>query len=364
MSQIRAEDIKPLTALRAVAALWVILYTFWHNLDPSNTPALIAAGNLGVDLFFILSGFILCHVYGTELESKTYYHGRFLLHRLARIYPVHLTMILVVIALGLGAKAAGFEIDSNVLHWPSLPWHLALMQAWNTTEVAAFNHPSWSISAEWFAYLTFPAFAWVALKLRAKPVVALVLGTVACAGLYAAYGAVTGKPLSRATFEWGALRIVGPFFFGALLHSVHRSGLFASQSVSRGLTAMALIVLFVGIAYQAADGVLVAVLGFVVLGLARFDQDGAAPLLSAKPLVYLGEISFSAYMVYVPVQWLYLKGVAKVFGLTGALPFWVWILGLVAIWVAAAILHHGVEKPLRGWIRKRVDAAIPLKKAA
>ena len=58
----RPQDLRPLTSLRFFAAMWVVLYHFWPNLQPVR-PAFVAKGYLGVELFFVLSGFILSHVY-------------------------------------------------------------------------------------------------------------------------------------------------------------------------------------------------------------------------------------------------------------------------------------------------------------
>jgi len=54
-------NIKPLTSLRFFAAIWVVMFHYWPHLAVTGTPALVAKGYLGVECFFVLSGFILCH---------------------------------------------------------------------------------------------------------------------------------------------------------------------------------------------------------------------------------------------------------------------------------------------------------------
>ena len=61
--------------------------------------------------------------------------------------------------LGVAATVAGLSIDASLTDWRALPAHLTLTHAWGLATSSAFNHPSWSISAEWFAYLCFPLFA-------------------------------------------------------------------------------------------------------------------------------------------------------------------------------------------------------------
>ena len=84
-----ARDIRPLTSLRFFAAMWVVAFHYWPNLS-SVMPPLVAKGYLGVELFFVLSGFILCHVYLDSVADGGFRYGSFLWARLARIYPLHL----------------------------------------------------------------------------------------------------------------------------------------------------------------------------------------------------------------------------------------------------------------------------------
>src|SRR5215468_10370217 len=86
--------IKPLTSLRFIAAIWVLLYHFRDHLGLDlGRIGLVANGYLGVDLFFTLSGFILAHVYLGEVESGRFAYGRFLRNRIARIYPMHVAAL-------------------------------------------------------------------------------------------------------------------------------------------------------------------------------------------------------------------------------------------------------------------------------
>jgi hypothetical protein len=79
-------DIRPLTSLRICAALWVLVYHFRNHLDLGlERFGLAAKGYLGVDLFFILSGFILSHVYTRAWAERRFNYGSFLWARLARL---------------------------------------------------------------------------------------------------------------------------------------------------------------------------------------------------------------------------------------------------------------------------------------
>ena len=105
-----AKAIQPLTSLRFFAAMWVVAFHYWPNLSPV-LPPLVAKGYLGVELFFVLSGFILCHVYLDSVADGGFRYGSFLWARLARIYPLHLATLAGIGAMALAALAAGVSYD-------------------------------------------------------------------------------------------------------------------------------------------------------------------------------------------------------------------------------------------------------------
>jgi peptidoglycan/LPS O-acetylase OafA/YrhL len=88
-------------------------------------------------------------------------------NRIARVYPMHLAALTAMIVLFAGATAMGAGVGSpDAFKWSDLPAHLFMVHAWGTTEAVGWNFPSWSISAEWLAYLLFPLVAGVALKAK------------------------------------------------------------------------------------------------------------------------------------------------------------------------------------------------------
>jgi len=342
-------DLRALTTLRFLAALWVVLYTAWPHLDIGFVPVAVTKGYLGVEVFFVLSGFILSHVYLEAAGRKDGFSYRgFLWARVARVYPLHLVTLAGMIALGVGATVAGLAVSESLLDWRSLPAHLSLTHAWGLASSAAFNHPSWSISAEWFAYLGFPAFAFVAWRMRERPVLATTLAAGAAVALYAVFEPVAGFSLTEATFRWGALRIVPCFALGCALYLIHRrapvphAGLIALVC-GAGLLVCASLALW--------DPLMVLFAGGLILGLGGLDN-ARAGVLASKAGVWLGEISYSIYMVCAPVL---LLGVNVAARLTGAedkkLHVIVWLAVLAAIPVAAALTYHLVERPARKALR-------------
>ena len=345
-------DLRALTTLRFLAALWVVLYTAWPHLDVSWVPVAVTKGYLGVETFFILSGFILSHVYLEAAGEKRFRYGGFLWARLARVYPLHLVTLFGMIGLGVAATFAGLSIDGSLTNWRDLPAHLTLTHAWGLATSSAFNHPSWSISAEWAAYLGFPAFAFVAWRFRDRPLLAVGLAAAFALGLYAAFQPLAGYSLTEATFRWGALRIVPCFALGCALYLVHRrGGVPYAGRVSLLSGAAVLISASLGL----WDAVTVLAAGGLILGLGSLDN-ARAGVFGSKVGVYLGEISYSIYMVCAPVLLLTTNVAAR---LTGAddkqFHIIVWLALVAAIPVAAMATYHLVERPARKALRGLAD---------
>lgn len=345
-------DLRALTTLRFLAAAWVVLYTAWPHLNVGFTPVAVSKGYLGVEVFFVLSGFILSHVYLEAAGEKRYSHRRFLWARIARVYPLHLVTLAGMAVLGIGAVFAGLSVSDSLTDWRALPAHLTMTHAWGLAPSSAFNHPSWSISAEWFAYLTFPAFAFVAWRLRTRPVLATVLAAAVALGIYAAFQPLAGFSLTEATFRWGALRIVPCFLLGCALYLIYRRAPIPFAGPVALLSGAGVIV---SASLGLWDPITVLFAGGLILAFGSLSNAAAGPLAS-RAGVYLGEISYSIYMVCAPVL-LVMTNVAG--RLTGAddkrFHIIVW-LGIVAAIPAVAMLtYHLVERPARKALRRMAE---------
>ena len=158
-----------LTGLRGIAAWWVVIYHIKEYL-PDGSPGWLRAacehGNLAVDLFFVLSGFIISYNYLPAFSRFSFIeYMRFLGIRLARIYPLHLFMIILYLAnplaIALASSRGGDVGRYNFLYYFM---SIFLVQNWGFADHLAWNIPAWSISTEWMAYLLFPLLAWIAKK--------------------------------------------------------------------------------------------------------------------------------------------------------------------------------------------------------
>ena len=171
-------EIKALTGLRIVAAVWVVLFHFrpmLSDISPDlreNLSPVLNCGAEGVDLFFILSGFVLAWNYldrmGRSWSTRETLH--FLWLRLARVYPVylvtlHLAALLVILSLHVGHVPLP-EVSS--LTAISYVRQILLVQLWFEPffDGTSWDGPAWSISAEWLAYLLFGALVLVIFRMK------------------------------------------------------------------------------------------------------------------------------------------------------------------------------------------------------
>jgi peptidoglycan/LPS O-acetylase OafA/YrhL len=175
-------EIRPLTSIRGIAAIAVVMYHFRQNFGdkfyPDGVTQVFSRGYLWVDFFFLLSGFILSHVHAEEFAHGPAPYRAFLFKRIARIYPLHVVTLFIV---------------ALPFFWPTLPLaresrtvssfvsNLLLIQAWQWKDHLSWNFPAWSISDEWAAYLLFPLI--VAFFYRASLALAAAVAVLAIFGL-------------------------------------------------------------------------------------------------------------------------------------------------------------------------------------
>ncbi len=157
-----------LTPLRGIAALWVVIYHYttqcFPNLDVSAHTAFIHKGYLAVDMFFMLSGFVMTHVYCRAFtESVTKHYGSFLMARIARVYPLHLLVLILFVVTAVASRWHGATPLEALRHVPlhgsesvdAFFANIFMLQGLNAGALS-WNYPSWSISVEFMAYLLFP----------------------------------------------------------------------------------------------------------------------------------------------------------------------------------------------------------------
>jgi len=340
-------NIPELTSVRAFAALAVILFHMYF--DASNQGGffntVISYGHLGVDLFFILSGLILTHVYLAAWQSGTFSFLKFIRNRIARLYPLHIAMIVLFLLAYQAPRMLGAASEFEGQNWSHLPWHFLMLHAWGFTDGHSWNFPSWSISAEFFAYLAFPVTLFVAVRIPRIALLVLSVALFFAASIFAVQ--VIGEEITKLMFNYGIVRVFFEFFMGVAIYLMLQRYRVPGGWV-RPLI-LASLGLIVGLSYvQADERIVVLVLGQFLAMVAQLSIEDRWNVLRHPWLVYLGEISYSTYMVHILV--LICGGfLADRLGMGGALGLD--LAQLAIIYVASAVLYHVVELPGRSLIR-------------
>jgi peptidoglycan/LPS O-acetylase OafA/YrhL len=353
-----------LTGVRALAALMVLALHAGQNFPQFFTDnAFVQHGYLGVDLFFVLSGFIIAHVYLYALVSASGKALRvFFWHRFVRLFPTHATVLLILMALVIAMRSFGIELNEPQ-NWSNrdLPWHFLMVHAWGTVDVAGWNAPSWSISAEWFAYLLFPAIAAGTLALPRRAALPLAFATLLIAAVI--------FYVEQWTIEWAwlgppaLLRVASEFICGVLLYRATRidsTGL--SPRLSDLLTFGGLVGLCTGAFLTVNDFVLVGFLAVLITG-ASGPGAGVRAVFGCRPVVWLGEISYSIYLVHFLVLLILRHGVDHIaaarIAASEAMRLMMFVVSIGSVIGAAALLFYLVEYPARTRLRNllgKIDA--------
>jgi len=345
-------NLPALTALRGLAALTVL---FFHssfiaaNFAGGAVPVIFRRGYLAVDLFFFLSGFVLAHVYGHRLAGERGWRavGKFLWARFCRIYPASLfTTVIFILPFAIGRVVwpAGVSLKEHLIA------SLLLIQVPWVGKIV-INSPSWSVSAELYAYLLFPFV--VPLIFRMKGRVAAVLGVVLLIEITIDHMMFTH---AQQDWGWGALfRALPEFTAGVFVYRAYSERLFRSiwekDATLVVVAAMIVAAYFVGV----SDGAIVILLPVLLLA-AVCNSGRLAGLIDIGPLRWLGEVSYSVY-IFQTLPFMLAVGLAGVLvrhGLGG-----VWFTVLVALLAlgSGVLVHRCVDLPIRAALRRVPDLA-------
>jgi len=299
----------------------------------------------------VLSGFVISHVYLERVARRTIRPSEFFVLRFSRLYPLHVLTLGVVAALQGFRSFRGldpFVYDANdLLH---LVLNLAFVQYGVVRTDYSFNAPSWSLTIEEISYLAFfVSLFFFARRFRLAFVGLLLAGVI----------------LNRSGWDTHLLNLdvsrglVG-FFAGCLAYQAHR---FAGERQWSGWLAVAAATCLgaVVLYYVRAPYALVAwtllvhsLVIFPAMVLLVLNAPWLTAVFSLRPLSYLGEISYSVYMIHFPVQ-LLLATVDELAGVgfrTDSVSFFA-LYAAVTLGLSAAS-YHGFEKRVQAALRARL----------
>lgn len=316
---------------------------------------------MGVDLFFILSGFVFYALYMQAIRKHQMRPLRYAWLRLSRLYPLHaLTLVVVLSGQWVYMRAADAPFCFLVDGW-HLVLNLLMASSWGLESYYSFNGPFWSVSVEVILYAIFFALAWYGM-LDGKRAVLLILAGHALGLLY--------SPMSRG---------ISSFFMGCLVFVIYEPLMLRQRPVRMRVVGgcvaawflYALIVAnpewfdlrplpFVWRFHGALTKLLyvnyplMVVLPTIVLVLVIVET--ALPHLFA-PLVgvcaFLGSISYSAYLWHFPLQLLlaiYLQD--KTYDVSQAYTGWFMVCFYTVLVVVSTVSYYRFERPVQQWLRQ------------
>lgn len=329
-----------LDALRFIASAGIVAFHYqewvrWRS-PPVRLEALFGFGQF-VDLFFVISGIVIVDLYRGRINRPRDY-GRFLRKRVARLLPLHVATLAFFCAIAVLAERFG-RAGSNA-DWSCLAPTTLLIHAFGMCHGLSFNTPSWSISAEMAMYVGFPLVALLLTRSWLAWFVWLAI-LVALSGL-------GGAAWYERTYDLGVVRAIPAFLFGGLLAG--RRDLLGRVPAAATFMWIGL-ALFVALRIAEAPAALRVACVYLVplFGLAADEQRRAGRAVRA--IAPLGQLTYSIYMLHIPVAWVMLAFAAPRLGLSGAaMNAAVIATGFVVLPVMSIASLRLFETPLRHWL--------------
>lgn len=303
----------------------------------------------GVDLFFVLSGFIIAYTYYDSFLTKRWSGSPdFWWKRFARIYPVYIVTTMLSAAMYAVAVAVGHQFrnaDSAVLNWPTAILNVFGIQEW--VGVPSLNGPAWSVSAELFAYALFPAMAVLTVRVTRRSSLLLLIGLFTLSLTLTYHQGLVSPRIWQVFFEF----LTG-FLTYRIFAQAKQTPKFASTWWFRGTVwALVLGVVYLsGLHGREAHFALSPLCAVVVWSYAQ--KGGRRSRLDSRMMVNLGLWSYSLYLIHRPLQ-----GVAAALHLRSSgsalidgLVFTLLLAGAVA---CSWFLYRFVEEPARRFLSAR-----------
>jgi len=351
-----------ITFTRFIAALTVVFFHYGQSVFPANIPFLfenVTAGPIAVGYFYVLSGFIMAIAYyqvaanqRNDFNKLKYWVARF-----ARIYPVYLVALLIIVA----AKFKSLGQD-----WETLPLHLLLFQSWIPGYPITLNTPGWSLSVEAFFYLCFPfLLIWVYKRgIKSLTIFAIILWLVTQIILLIQLNsdAYIPKSLLHDFIYYNPLMHLNQFVLGLVCGIYLKSSKYNSNisKNSGSWLLLSFVIMFLliwgrphleallGIRLAFTNGLLAPAFLGVIIFLAR--HKGFITKIFTYPfLILLGEASYSLYILQKPVHGIYDKVIVPRINLSETLHFYIFVVLLILI---SIVSYKFLETPMRKIINK------------
>ena len=310
-------------------------------------------GYLGVDVFFVLSGFILTYVYYNKFFINRVAfidYWNFVVKRFAKIYPLHFLITLIFIPVLYIAKYIFNQTTVNI--YPDTLLHnFLLIHAWNMSENYSWNFPSWSISAEWFAYLFL--FAPLAYIYKIRKLSFFLISFLMVFAFISYWVTIPDFTLDRYTMN-GLPRIIPEFILGVFA-GLMKINFDLKKRDASSLFLISVLFLMISFSYNFYFHQF-CIFGFAGIILSLSYNTYFDFLFSSKHLIYLGNISYAFYLTQFLSLIIYEQIFKIIFGNSqfSYLVVLQFSMAFVINYIFAALAYRYFEEPMRLLIVKKM----------
>lgn len=345
--------IETLQSLRFIFFVMIFMSHFGYD----GRPTFDAGGDCGVSFFFILSGFVMTLAYGEKAASERFSYRRFMVRRMAKLYPLHLLCLLAFVVINIKSMDA----EALVRLLPNL----LLIQSWLPSADYYFsgNAVSWFLSDILLCYAVFP---FVCRAIRRMTPAAL---TFTWAAVLMAYSLllcnVTDAMTNTFIYVFPPVRTVD-FALGITIWRVaewtkrHRPDVAenrlainaAELAVFAALAATLAAHPYVNLQIRTACLFWPVCAAVILLFAGERQGGGVAWLLHHKPLIWLGNITFPMFMVHQMAISITLIAFLHLSGFIGEPPYWLALTLCAATTLAGTAIYRMIEVRMKRRINK------------
>ena len=324
---------------------------------------------LMVDLFFIMSGFIILHVYKDDFTNRIERVPikKYMVARFARIYPLHFFAMLLLV-IGVIAFSPHGTYPNPIENPRAIPTGFLLLHSYYIHDVYTWNIASWSISAEWAAYLLFP---FLALFLNKKKLFALILLAIGVIAAYVSimyflprrnyfYPSIPVPHNLNTTYDYGFLRGIAGFATGMIVYKLYQWFSLKGKFYEDIYAGFILLLLVLSMHFAVNDAICVVLFAALVFCFA-LNNGVLHRCCNNRVAQYIGKISYSIYLMQIFLQEPFSKGLRLPgvvgFGrgkqnidFTSGMGFC--LIYLVLLLIISSVTYFAIEQPCRRWINR------------
>lgn len=343
--------IEQLTFTRFIAAIAIVIFHFGKGSFLFNNEYIsfiFKQANVGVSYFFILSGFVMIIAYGNR-ENISFFE--YIKNRLARIYPVYLLAIFLLLCGNLFRNISFSELFLNIF----------MLQSWFSEKALTINFPGWSLSVELFFYISFPILinkVYSKLKLKSNFIWIVSFWFIS----QVVFHLIVNGNIKLLNYVFKDIYYHPLMHFNAFLIG-NLAGLFFIKKLNKHkknylpfILILLLLLIFllkfpIGLSFH--NGLLAIIFVPLIL-LISLSDDRVTKIFTKKIFVFLGEISFGIYILQVPV-WIFFSDyrMRKYFGLNEESDFTIsFLVRLLILIIMSTLSYFYFEKPIRIQMKK------------